>query len=206
MDYEQRLVKRMYERAAEHPRWGTGPSRRCWSVRAGRSTSSESAVSGAWREIEFPGCIPKAPAKRAEGIRTNDVWKLRAKHPDHVWGMDIMCETTGRGRRFRIFNVVDEFTRVALACRVDTTIGTRAVMEELESLFQTNGKPKTIRSDNGREFIAATLKNWLAERGVAIAHIEKGQPQQNCFVERYNGPMRNEVLANEDSTQCSRLE
>ena len=117
-----------------------------------------------------------------------------------------MCETTGRGRRFRIFNVVDEFTRVALACRVDTTIGTRAVMEELESLFQTNGKPKTIRSDNGPEFIAATLKNWLAERGVAIAHIEKGQPQQNCSVELYNGPMRNEVLANEDSTQCSRLE
>ena len=71
-------------------------------------------------------------------------------------------------------------------------------MEELAPVFEANGKPKIIRSDNGREFIAATLKNWLAERGVAIAYIEKGQPQQNCFVERYHGSMRDEVLANED--------
>ena len=112
--------------------------------------------------------------------------------------MDFIGETTRRGRHFRIFNVVDEFTRVALVCRVDTSIGTRAVIEELGPVFEASGKPKIIRSDNGREFIATTLKNWLADRGVAIAYIEKGQPQQNCFVERYHGSMRNEVLANED--------
>ena len=140
----------------------------------------------------------KASGRKAEGVRTNAAWKLRAKHPNHIWGMDFMGETTRRGTRFRILNVVDEFTRLALVCRVDRSIGTRAVIEELEPVFDAYGRPKIIRCDNGREFIARTLKNWLAERGVPIAYIEKGQPQQNCYVERYNGSMRDEVLTNED--------
>jgi transposase InsO family protein len=112
--------------------------------------------------------------------------------------MDFMGETTRRGTAFRILNVVDEFTRLALACRVDKSIGTHDVMAELEAMVAANGKPKIVRCDNGREFIATTLRSWLADRGIAVAYIEKGQPQQNCFVERYNGTMRNEVLANED--------
>ena len=77
-------------------------------------------------------------------------------------------------------------------------IGTHDVLAELEGMVAANGKPKIVRCDNGREFIATTLRSWLAERGIAVAYIEKGQPQQNCFVEQYNGTMRNEVLANED--------
>jgi transposase InsO family protein len=112
--------------------------------------------------------------------------------------MDFMGQTTRRGTSFRILNVVDEFTRLSLACRVDTSIGTRDVIEELQKILEVNGKPKIVRCDNGREFIAATLKSWLAEHGVATAYIEKGQPQQNCFVERFNGTMRDELLTNED--------
>src|SRR5438093_6828028 len=197
VDYEQRLVKRMNELAAEHPRWGyrtitTLLVGEGWNVNLKR-------VRRLWRleGNRVPRRHSRGTGKRAEGIRSNAAWKLRAKHPNHIWGMDFIGETTRRGRHFRIFNVVDEFTRVALVCRVDTSIGTRAVIEELGPVFEASGKPKIIRSDNGREFIATTLKNWLAEHGVAIAYIEKGQPQQNCFVERYHGSMRDEVLANE---------
>ncbi len=197
-DYTQRLVKRMNELAAEFPRWGYRPIATLLLGEGWRANPKR--IERLWRleGNRVPRRHSKGTGKRAEGIRSNAAWKLRAKHPNHIWGMDFIGETTRRGRRFRILNVVDEFTRVALVCRVDTSIGTRAVIEELGPVFEANGKPKIIRSDNGREFIALTLKNWLAERGVAIAYIEKGQPQQNCFIERYHGTMRDDVLANED--------
>jgi putative transposase len=61
-----------------------------------------------------------------------------------------------------------------------------------------HGKPDVLRSDNGREFIAASLRDWLAEQGVKTAYIEKGSPQQNPFVERFNGTMRDELLNGEE--------
>jgi transposase InsO family protein len=109
-----------------------------------------------------------------------------------------MGSRTCRGGPIRIFNIVDEFTRLALGCRVDPSIGTSDVIIELEQLFERHGKPKIIRCDNGREFIASSLKNWLAGLGIAVAYIEKGQPQQNCFVERFNGTVRAEKLDSED--------
>jgi putative transposase len=74
------------------------------------------------------------------------------------------------------------------------------VIAALELLFEAHGRPQVLRSDNGREFIAATLQAWLAERGVATAtaFIEKGAPQQNPFVERFNGTMRDELLNGEE--------
>jgi putative transposase len=98
----------------------------------------------------------------------------------------------------RILNVVDEYTRVALGCRVDRSIGASDVVQELERLFDKHGRPRVLRSDNGREFIAASLLDWLAEQGVATAFIEKGSPQQNPFVERFNGTMRDELLNGEE--------
>jgi putative transposase len=94
--------------------------------------------------------------------------------------------------------VVDEYTRLALGCRVDRSIGAGEVAEELERLFARYGPPQLLRSDNGREFISATLGAWLAERGVEAAFIEKGSPQQNPFVERFNGSMRDELLNGEE--------
>ena len=68
----------------------------------------------------------------------------------------------------------------------------------LQEMFAAHGRPKHIRSDNGREFIAAELTSWLADQGVTCCFIEKGRPQQNAFVERFNGTMRNETLAGEE--------
>jgi transposase InsO family protein len=112
--------------------------------------------------------------------------------------MDFMGGKTRRDGPIRILNIVDEFTRLALGCRLDLSIGTRDVMAQLAALFEKHGKPKIIRCDNGPEFDSPTLRNWLAGQGIQIAYIEAGQPQQNCFVERYNGTMRTEVLNLED--------
>ena len=81
---------------------------------------------------------------------------------------------------------------------VARSIGVRDVIVELERLFAQHGKPEILRSDNGREFIAASLGNWLVEQGFKTAFIEKGSSQQNAFVERFNGTMRDEVLNGEE--------
>lgn len=94
--------------------------------------------------------------------------------------------------------LVDEYTRVALGSRVARSIGARDVIAELERLFERHGRPQVLRSDNGREFVADSLGVWLAKQGVKTAFIEKGSPQQNAFVERFNGTMRDEVLNGEE--------
>jgi putative transposase len=198
VDYEKRLVKRMNELAVEHPRWGyrmvaTLLRGEGWKVNPKR-------VLRLWRQ-EGNRVLPKrsgAGGKRSQGSSRNAGWRLRAKHPHHIWGIDFMSGRTRRGGPIRILNVVDEFTRLELGCRVDLSIGTSDVMAELEELFLKYGKPKVIRCDNGREFVAATLMSWLTGLGIEQAFIEKGQPQQNCFVERFNGTMRSEVLDVED--------
>ena len=136
--------------------------------------------------------------QRAQGTALNAAWNLPAGCPDHVWSYDFTSGRTRRGGSLRILNVVDEYTRLALACRVDRSIGARDVRVELEELFRRHGKPRILRSDNGREFIAATLQAWLAEQGVETAFIEEGSPQQNPYVERFNGSMRDELLNGEE--------
>ena len=76
-----------------------------------------------------------------------------------------MSSRTSDGGPIRILNVVDEYTRVAVGCKVARSIGAREVISELERLFERHGKPQLLRSDNGREFIADSLGEWLAEPG-----------------------------------------
>jgi putative transposase len=139
-----------------------------------------------------------ASGKRAQGTAENAIWNRPATGPNHIWSYDFMSGRTRDGASLRILNVVDEHTRVALGCRVDRSIGANDVVHELERLFDRHGKPQVLRSDNGREFIASSLLDWLAQRGIATAFIEKGSPQQNPFVERFNGTMRDELLNGEE--------
>jgi transposase InsO family protein len=196
-DFELRLVKRMNDLATRHPRWGY---RMVWTLlRAEGWEVNRKRVERLWR-LEGHRVPPRriqASGKKAEGLAVNAIWNLSATRPDEIWSYDFMGSRLRNGRPFRILNIVDEFTREALATRVDHTIGAATVLNELTRLFAGRGKPATLRSDNGREFIATTLTSWLLEQGVTAAFVEKGSPQQNAFIERFNGTMRNEVLNGE---------
>ena len=197
-EYELRLVARMNELAAEHPRWGY---RRVWALlREEGWRINRKRIERLWRleGHRVPPRRSKASGKKALGAAEQAIWNLPATAPNHVWSYDFMATHTRDGSPIRILNVVDEYTRVALGCRVARSIGSRDVIAELEELFDKHGRPGVLRSDNGREFIAETLTSWLAEHGVKTAFIEKGSPQQNAFVERFNGTMRDELLNGEE--------
>ena len=197
-EYELRLVRRMNALAAEHPRYGY---RRIWALlRAEGWRVNRKRIERLWRleGHRVPPRRGRASGKKAQGTATSAAWNLPASAPNHIWSYDFMSGRTRDGSSLRILNVVDEYTRLALGCRVDRSIGASDVVAELERLFAKHGRPQVLRSDNGREFIAATLRDWLAQRGVATAFIEKGSPQQNPFVERFNGTMRDELLNGEE--------
>jgi putative transposase len=197
-EYELRLVARMNELAAEHPRWGY---RRVWSLlRSEDWRVNRKRIERLWRleGHRVPARRSQNSGKRAEGTAEKAIWNLPAIRPNHVWSYDFMGSRTRDGGPIRILNVVDEYTRVAMGSRVARSIGARDVITELEQLFERHGKPEVLRSDNGREFIAASLGEWLVDQGVKTAFIEKGSPQQNAFVERFNGTMRDEVLNGEE--------
>jgi putative transposase len=197
-DYELRLVAAMNKLAAAHPRWGY---RTVWSLlRSDGWQVHRKRVERLWRleGHRVPPRKTKNSGKKAQGTAARAIWNLPAGRPNHVWSYDFMSGQTRDGRPIRILNVVDEYTRVALGSRVARSIGARDVIVELGRLFDQHGKPELLRSDNGREFIADSLGAWLADQGVKTAFIEKGSPQQNAFVERFNGTMRDEVLNGEE--------
>lgn len=197
-EYELRLVARMNEIAAAHPRWGY---RRVWSLlRSEGWRVNRKRIERLWRleGHRVPPRRSQASGKRAQGTAEKSIWNLPAVRPNHIWSYDFMGARTRDGAPIRILNVVDEYTRVALGSRVARSIGARDVIAELDRLFQRHGRPEVLRSDNGREFIADSLGAWLSEQGVKTAFIEKGSPQQNAFVERFNGTMRDEVLNGEE--------
>jgi putative transposase len=197
-EYELRLVKEMNRLAAAHPRWGY---RTVWSLlRADGWQVNRKRIERLWRleGHRVPPRKSRDSGKKATGTAEKAIWNLPAARPNHVWSYDFMSSQLRDGRPLRILNVVDEYTRVALGSRVARSIGAREVIVELERLIARHGKPEVIRSDNGREFIADSLGQWLAEQGIKTAFIAKGSPQQNAFVERFNGTMRNEVLNGEE--------
>lgn len=118
----------------------------------------------------------------------------RAEYPNHVWTYDFMAATTERGGKLRILNVLDEYTRECLAMLVAPSIGSHKVIDVLDWLFLTRGAPGHLRSDNGPEFIAYAIQDWLAARQCQTLYITPGSPWENPFIESFNGHFRTECL------------
>ena len=114
--------------------------------------------------------------------------------PNERWSMDFVSDVTAAGRRFRIFAVVDDFTREVLTLVVDTSIGGLRVCRELAVIAAVRGLPKLIVMDNGPEFTGKALDGWAYQVGVKLHFIRPGKPVENAYVESFNGKLRNECL------------
>lgn len=110
------------------------------------------------------------------------------------WSMDFMSDALWCGRRFRTFNVVDDFNREALSIEIDLNLPAVRVIRVLERIAAWRGYPAKIRMDNGPEFIAASLADWAQQHGVELEFIQPGRPMQNGFIERFNRSYREGVL------------
>ena len=121
---------------------------------------------------------------------------IQPLYPNMNWSMDFMHDGLINGRKFRCFNVIDDFNREALNITIDSSITSRRVIKELEALIGWRGKPEQLRVDNGPEFIAQALQEWCERQGIKLLFIQKGKPAQNGYVERFNRSFREEVLDN----------
>lgn len=136
-------------------------------------------------------------------LRRKGKKRLPNRHPEPLavpssandsWSMDFMSDSLYSGRRFRTFNIIDDFNRESLAIEIDSSLPTTRVIRVLERIAAYRGYPRQIRQDNGPEFIAHTLELWAKEHGVKLEFIKPGTPTQNAYIERFNRTYRNEVL------------
>ena len=114
--------------------------------------------------------------------------------PDTVWSADFMSDALADGRRFRTFNVVDDFNREALHIEVDTSITSGRLVRIFERLQREHGLPQILRTDNGPEFLGESFTNWAKLAGMAIQYIQPGKPNQNAYIERFNRTYCDELL------------
>ena len=111
------------------------------------------------------------------------------------WSMDFMADQLSDGRCVRLFNVIDDFNREALAIDVDFSLPALRVIRSLDQIIEWRGRPAAIRCDNGPEYISGALLEWAEKRCIKIDFIKPGKPQQNAYVERFNRTVRYEWLA-----------
>ena len=114
--------------------------------------------------------------------------------PNETWSADFMSDALWSGRRFRTFNVIDDFNREALRIEIDTSLPARRIVRALDELVEIRGKPAALRMDNGPELISEELEKWARRHGVDRLFIQPGRPMQNGLIERFKRTYRQEVL------------
>ena len=119
---------------------------------------------------------------------------LVPQRPNQVWSADFMSDTLYTGKRFRTFNVIDDFNREALQIEIDTSLTSKRLIRVFERLKLERGLPDTLRVDNGPEFLSGAFVAWAESNGMTIQYIQPGKPNQNAYIERFNRTYRNELL------------
>lgn len=189
------LLQRMIALSAQNPRYGY---RRMWALlRREGWGANKKRVQRLWREAGLK--VPQKQHKRRRLVSSgeNSIMKKRAEYPNHVWSYDFATDGTEDGRRLKIMPVVDEYTRECLSLEGERSIRAEDVIDTLRKLFIERGEPDYLRSDNGPEFIAEALKEWLAICGVKTLYIDSGSPWENAYSETFVGRLRDELLDRE---------
>jgi putative transposase len=194
-DDEERLTADLVELARRHGRLGYRKIAEMLRSTAGWIVNDK-RVERIWRREGL-----KVPAKQSKQGR---IWsadgsciRLRAERPNHVWSYDFVEDRTHEGRNYRMLNLIDEFTHECLAIRVDRKLKSTDVIDLLSDQFMLRGVPEHIRSDNGPEFVAKAVQDWVRAVGTKTAYIERGSPWENGFIESFNARLRDELLDGE---------
>lgn len=139
----------------------------------------------------------RQPKKSRLWLNDGSTIRLRPEYRNHVWSYDFVSDQTHDGRKFKILNILDEYTIECLASFVARRIRSQDVILILADLFLRHGIPKHIRSDNGPEFIAIKLVTWMKKLEIQPLFIQPGSPWENGYCESFNGKMRYELLNGE---------
>jgi putative transposase len=178
---------RLRELATAHPRWGAPLL--TWALQREGWRDNHKRIERVYRQEGL------AVRKR----RRKKLTRPRAPHvpalvPNARWSMDFLRDTLATNRVIRVFTLVDDCTREALQVAVDTSFPGSQVVAALEGIAAVRGYPTQLVCDNGPEFIGRAVVGWAMQHGVHLLHIQPGKPNQNAFVESFNGRVRDECL------------
>ena len=194
VDEEERLAARIIALATQYGRYGY---RRITALLKEEEWQvNHKKIERIWKRegLKVP---QKQPKRRRLWLNDGSCIRLRPECKDHVWSYDFVMARTSDGRSFRILTILDEYSKECLAMKVDRHISSQDVIDQLYELFLLRGVPKHIRSDNGPEFTAKKIRDWLTELEVKTLFIEPGSPWENGYIESFNGKLRDELLNRE---------
>jgi putative transposase len=188
MGRDEEIVAVLNALVDAHPRWGFW---KCYDrMREDGHPWNHKRVLRVYRAMRLN--LPRRTKKR---VPTRERQSMDvAAMPNVIWGIDFMSDALYSGRRFRTFNILDEGVREALDIVIDTSIQSGRVVRALDAVMSWRGRPTAIRCDNGPEFLAEVFVDWCKANQVEPRYIQRGKPNQNAFVERFNRTYRTEVL------------
>jgi putative transposase len=186
---EANLVRRVHELTERYPRFGY---RKIHAVLRGEGFAIGRDRLRLIRKREGLQVPRKQRKRRRRGKSTTEV--DRALYPNHVWSYDFVADQTADGKRLRFLTVIDEFTREAIWIECARYLNSHDVVRVLEQLVESRGYPEIIKSDNGPEFVANRIQEWIEKRPVDTYFIEPGSPWQNGHNESFNGVLRDGCL------------
>ncbi|MDP6651799.1 MAG: IS3 family transposase, partial [Gammaproteobacteria bacterium] len=191
---EDRLVTDMIELTRQYGRYGY--RRIAALLRDAGWQVNHKRIERLWRREGLK--VPQKQPKRGRlWLNHGSCVRLRPQYRDQVWSYDFVHHRTDDGRAFRTLNIIDEYSRECLAIRVKRRLNSTDVIDMLTDLFIIRGIPAWIRSDNGPEFVAQAVRDWIKAAGAKTAYIEPGSPWENGYCESFNARFRDELLNGE---------
>lgn len=183
------LRQRLGELALAKPRWGS--PRLTWRLRREGWAVNHKRIERLVRQERL--LVGQRP--RRKRVAVTRVPTPVPHRPDQRWSMDFVRDTTTDGRPYRVWTLVDDATRECPLLLVDRSLPAWRVVEALDMLLVLRRRPEAIVCDNGPEFVSQALDRWASTHGITLDFIRPGHPIENCFIESFNGKLRDECLS-----------